>query len=259
MELSTMHDPSRNIMKIRGNISAHPHDFKLTYIHSVYSSFLFSYMAPLLNQINILLEPIEILLKKYRKYIGWCILCLAVIALGYLFGRNATKSSGESAILVLWIILWMPIFSRVFWLKIIQAILPLRKELGILMGILALVHGTTFIIPNPGYLLTAGFWISGSYPSAYAFGILALSLTIPLTLTSNNWSMRLLGKRWKMLHRLVYIIVILVVVHVVLLKAFRWLEIWPIIILILYFVWKILEWKGISFARSTRTVTYPKW
>jgi DMSO/TMAO reductase YedYZ heme-binding membrane subunit len=58
------------------------------------------------------------------------------------------KSSGENAMLILWIILWMPIFARVFGLRIVAQMLPLRKQLGILMGVLAVVHGFSFIIPN---------------------------------------------------------------------------------------------------------------
>jgi DMSO/TMAO reductase YedYZ heme-binding membrane subunit len=83
-------------------------------------------------------------------------------------------------------------------------------------------------------------------------------LSVPLTLTSSSWAMRKMGKYWKYLHRLVYIIIIFVVVHVVLLKAFRWFEYWPVIILGLYFVGKILEWRGFTL-RKSGTKTYPKW
>jgi sulfoxide reductase heme-binding subunit YedZ len=38
-------------------------------------------------------------------------------------------------------------------------------------------------------------------------------LLIPLAITSNNAMMRRLGKKWKKLHRLVYIIVVLGVLH----------------------------------------------
>jgi sulfoxide reductase heme-binding subunit YedZ len=45
------------------------------------------------------------------------------------------------------------------------------------------------------------------------FGALALFLMLPLALTSNRWSIRSLGPRWKTLHRLIYAIVTLGVLH----------------------------------------------
>ena len=44
-------------------------------------------------------------------------------------------------------------------------------------------------------------------------GFSALLLMIPLAITSNQWSVRRLGRRWKSLHQLVYAIVVLGVLH----------------------------------------------
>jgi sulfoxide reductase heme-binding subunit YedZ len=43
--------------------------------------------------------------------------------------------------------------------------------------------------------------------------MLALLLLIPLAVTSTNGMMRRLGKRWKRLHRLIYVIVLLGIWH----------------------------------------------
>ncbi|MBA1275252.1 protein-methionine-sulfoxide reductase heme-binding subunit MsrQ [Stutzerimonas azotifigens] len=56
-------------------------------------------------------------------------------------------------------------------------------------------------------------------------GSLAFVGLLALALTSNRWSMRRLGKRWKQLHRLVYPIVLLALLHmlwVVRSDAGRW-------------------------------------
>ncbi len=209
--------------------------------------------------INQILSPIEILLKKYRKYIGWCILFLSFLSFGYLFDRTSVKASGGNAILLLWVILWIPIFSRVFWLKIAQAIMPLRKELGILMGTLAFVHSSRYILSNFDYTLTTWFWIQDWFLSFLAFWFFALIFTIPLTLTSNTWSMKIMGKYWKYLHRTVYAIIIFTVTHVVLLNLYREFEWGIILFLIAYFIFKVLEWKNISFLRKKTLKTYPKW
>ena len=45
------------------------------------------------------------------------------------------------------------------------------------------------------------------------FKFLALVLSFPLLITSNNYSVKKLGKMWKVLHRLVYPIMFLLVLH----------------------------------------------
>jgi len=49
------------------------------------------------------------------------------------------------------------------------------------------------------------------------FGMLAFTLLLPLALTSTKKMMKRLGKRWKSLHKLVYVIAILGVLHFILL------------------------------------------
>ena len=44
-------------------------------------------------------------------------------------------------------------------------------------------------------------------------GFLSLALLIPLALTSNQWSVRKLGKNWALLHKLVYVFACMVIVH----------------------------------------------
>jgi len=62
-------------------------------------------------------------------------------------------------------------------------------------------------------------------------GMLAFLLMLPLAITSNNYSLRRLGVRWRQLHRLTYLIVLLGCVHyLMLVKGFQ-LE--PFIYLIL--------------------------
>jgi ferredoxin-NADP reductase/DMSO/TMAO reductase YedYZ heme-binding membrane subunit/rubredoxin len=216
----------------------------------------------IIEQINTLLEPIDSRVPHFRKYIGYILLMLSVASLYYLTDITSIKESGEKAITLLWIILWMPIFSRVIGIRLIGSLMPLRKELGILMGTLAVVHGSTYIYPMPEILWTREFWMNGSYPSYTALGYVAMLLCIPLLLTSNTWMMKKMGKYWKMLHRLVYLIIIFTVVHVVLLKSFMHFEFTPVLILIFYFIGKWLELYGISFGEKLTHKTYPtgqKW
>lgn len=53
-------------------------------------------------------------------------------------------------------------------------------------------------------------------------GMLGFVLMIPLALTSNNWSVRRLGRVWRRLHKLTYIVAVLGALHFVMLaKGFQ--------------------------------------
>lgn len=159
--------------------------------------------------------------------------------------------------LLLWVILWIPIFARVFGLKIVQAIMPLRREIGILMGTLAFVHGARYYLNSPTSIGKTSFWIQQDFLSYLAFGFFALFFTIPLLLTSSKWAMKKMGKYWKWLHRSVYLIILFAVAHVVLLKSFLHFEYGPLIILVLYFFFKTLDWKGVRILKAEK-MSYPK-
>lgn len=192
----------------------------------------------MIQYINILFFPLEKQIKKYQKYIGYFFLLLSFLSLGLIFSSETVKFTGEQSLNVLWFLLFLPFFARVLNLNLAKTLIPLRKEVGILMGTLAFVHGAAYIIPDYIYLLEANFWWQDGFLSYLAFGFFALILTIPLTLTSNRWAMQKLGKRWKTIHRLVYIIIILTIVHVVLLKWYREFEAGQVVLLVLYFIGK---------------------
>lgn len=204
----------------------------------------------MIEYINSFLSPVENIIRNNRKYIGYFLIFLAVLSLSYLWIPYSSKESGEKAIWVLWIILWMPILARVFALRIFAILLPLRKELGILMGTLACVHALSYMITDPLAITHAYFWWQNWFFSYFAVGFFALLFTILLMLTSNMWAMKKMGKYWKTLHKTIYIIIVLVVLHVVLINFSRNFEYTPVIILILYFICKILEWKQFSFQRK---------
>ena len=94
---------------------------------------------------------------------------------------------------------------------------PIRRPLG--------VYGFCYIALH----LLAYAWLSNGFDwalilrdigerRAMSVGLLAFVLLIPLALTSTNGWQRRLGRRWKMLHRLVYLAVPLSILH------YFWLE-----------------------------------
>ncbi|HZJ25171.1 MAG TPA: protein-methionine-sulfoxide reductase heme-binding subunit MsrQ [Anaerolineales bacterium] len=96
-------------------------------------------------------------------------------------------------------------------------LIPIRRPLG--------VYGFCYIALH----LLAYAWLSNAFDwplilrdlgerRAMSIGLLAFALLIPLALTSTNGWQRRLGRRWKVLHRLVYFAVPLSVLH------YFWLE-----------------------------------
>ena len=89
---------------------------------------------------------------------------------------------------------------------------PIRRPLG--------VYGFCYIALH----LLAYAWLSNGFDwdlilrdigerRAMSIGLLAFALLIPLALTSTNGWQKRLGRRWKVLHRLVYFAVPLSVLH----------------------------------------------
>jgi len=86
-------------------------------------------------------------------------------------------------------------------------------------------------------------------------GMLAFILLLPLALTSNRGMMRRLGRNWKKLHRLIYLIAILGVLHFLLLVKADLLEpaiyVGILLLLLGYRLWHGLWTKGgITMAKS---------
>jgi len=96
-------------------------------------------------------------------------------------------------------------------------LVPLRRSLG--------VYGFCYIALH----LLAYAWLNNGFDwalilrdigerRAMSIGLLAFALLIPLALTSTNGWQKRLGRRWKVLHRLVYFAVPLSILH------YFWLE-----------------------------------
>jgi len=96
-------------------------------------------------------------------------------------------------------------------------LIPIRRPLG--------VYGFCYIALH----LLAYAWLSNQFDwalilrdlgerRAMSIGLLAFALLIPLALTSTNSWQKRLGRRWKILHRLVYFAVPLSILH------YFWLE-----------------------------------
>ena len=157
---------------------------------------------------------------RLRRWLGpaaWtgCLLPLAWIVLdGFTDGLGAepieelTHRTGYTALVLLMLSLAVTPARRLTgW----NGIAPIRRTLGLCAFGYALLH---FGI----YLADQGFaWEFIGEDIAerpyVTVGFLALVLLVPLALTSTRASIRRLGKRWQTLHRLVYVVGLLGVLH----------------------------------------------
>ncbi|NKK66155.1 protein-methionine-sulfoxide reductase heme-binding subunit MsrQ [Rhizobium leguminosarum bv. viciae] len=80
-----------------------------------------------------------------------------------------------------------------------------RRALGLLTFYYALMHFTVYMVLDQAMDIPAVINDVLKRPFIM-FGMAGLAMLIPLALTSNNLSIRRLGKNWIWLHRLVYII-----------------------------------------------------
>lgn len=128
-------------------------------------------------------------------------------------------------------------------------LMPFRRQIGVLMFICAFIH--------MNFTTTLPMMASGNFDptSLYAapqtrFGLLAFWVLFPLFITSNDFSQKILKKRWKLLHRLTYISLFFILLHV---SFFNRLVAWQIgAVTVFWALSWIMHWS-----RKTSTRTSP--
>ena len=123
--------------------------------------------------------------------------------------RFVLDNLGKSAINLLLLTL---LISPLRHLSGNSQLLRLRRMLGLFVFTYALLH---FIVYVGVFQAHSWHLISQDILKRpfITMGFAALLLLLPLALTSTNRMMRRLGRRWQTLHRLIYVIAILAVVH----------------------------------------------
>lgn len=113
-----------------------------------------------------------------------------------------------------------PVSSIFGWHELTQR----RKALGNYGFMYAALHVTTFFWLDYGFDLLA-IWRDVGTKWYIIIGLTAFLLLLPLAFTSFTYWQKRLGKRWKAIHRMIYIIVPLIAVHFLLASKgdlFRW-------------------------------------
>ncbi len=127
--------------------------------------------------------------------------------------NERTFFTGQAAITFLMLSLAVtPLVTLFGW----SALNAVKKATGNYGFLFVFLHLILFTLEKSivGDTLQLGLAIEEAILKRYALvGLLAFILLVPLAVTSNKWSQKKLGKNWKKLHKLVYLINILGVTH----------------------------------------------
>ena len=91
-----------------------------------------------------------------------------------------------------------------------------RRAVGVLAFTYVALHLLVWLVLDVQVL--SRIWADILKRPYISIGMIGFLLMVPLALTSNNWSVRRLGPRWRQVHKLTYIVVLLGAVHFVMLR-----------------------------------------
>lgn len=123
--------------------------------------------------------------------------------------REILLRTGEPALVFLILSLAItPLMSLFGW----KQLFPLRRLFGLYSFFYVLLHLLTFVWLDYG--LDWRFILDGIAKQNFVLaGLAAFFLLLPLALTSSKWAQRRLGQRWRLLHKLVYVAILLALLH----------------------------------------------
>ena len=122
--------------------------------------------------------------------------------------RAIEKSLGVTAIYILILTLCITPFSVLTGINFIR----FRRVFGLMSFFYIILHFSTWLLLDM-QLRWVEIAESLTRKPFIVFGMMGFLLLIPLAATSNNYSMKRLGKYWQKLHKLIYVAIILGGIH----------------------------------------------
>lgn len=108
------------------------------------------------------LSPATVFVSKRREAVSKAVLVLAFATTFLSFFPELIKETGSWALSLLLAIMFLSPLSAISGSKFLKTLMPFRKEVGILMGVMAGVHaGLTFFQPGMSleFVLNSQMWI----------------------------------------------------------------------------------------------------
>ncbi|QKK28662.1 protein-methionine-sulfoxide reductase heme-binding subunit MsrQ [Rhizobium indicum] len=151
--------------------------------------------------------------KRWQPASVWLLYVVGLVPAAWTFYLGATDQLGADPVksfelfLGIWTIRFLILTLAVSPARELFGwnYLRYRRALGLLTFYYALMHFTVYMVLDQAMDIPAVINDVLKRPFIM-FGMAALTMLIPLALTSNNFSIRRLGKNWIWLHRLAYII-----------------------------------------------------
>lgn len=177
------------------------------------------------------------------------LLIAAHLTLFGFFFPDWRRDFGSVAGNLLIVILFLSPLSKIFRTRLLQQLMGLRRELGIMFGYLATVHGLGYLtdpLVQPFLFEQIQSPTLSFVDRPLFFGFLGYFLTLPLLFTSNNLANRFLGgKNWKLLHRSVYVMALVIVFHRFFIRGVRPIDLIEMVTLIAgYLLVKMIAWRN---------------
>jgi sulfoxide reductase heme-binding subunit YedZ len=123
--------------------------------------------------------------------------------------QDITFRTGKAALILLVLSLACTPVHTLFGFR---QVIPLRKPLGLYAFMYVSLHFLIFVGLDYGF--EVGLLYEAIFEKRYALvGFAAFLILLPLAITSTKGWMKRLGKNWKRLHRWVYLVGLLAVIH----------------------------------------------
>jgi len=152
-----------------------------------------------------------------------------------------TDTTGQSA---LWLLVFTLTVTPLRRLTGYNELIKLRRMLGLFAFFYACLHFTTWFVLD--WFFDIASMASDVVDRPFiTLGMTTFLLLIPLALTSTAASIRRLGKRWTVLHRLTYVAAVTAVIHFwwVVKADFRTPRLWALAICVLFGFRVWWEWS----------------
>ena len=202
--------------------------------------------------------------KKTAKRLTWITHLGAWVPLAVLIGEYFTNNlgidpvreilfhTGTTALVLLVLSLAVTPVNIIFGWK---QVIPLRRPLGLYAFMYVSLHLLTFVWLD--YAFDLRFILDGIVEQPFVLvGTVAFLLLVPLAITSTKGWQKRLGKRWKTLHKLSYLIIILALIHFIWLVKNVYIEpgIYAAIVGLLFLArWNPIKQKLLRWQRQIRT------
>ena len=157
--------------------------------------------------------------RAARRTPVWAVYLLLALTIPWFFYQGLTGGLGRDPVkglehlYGLWALrlliagLAISPLRRVFGVNLLR----FRRAIGVMTFVYALAHLTVWALLDVQGL--SRIWADILKRPYITVGMVGFLCLVPLAATSNNWSLRKLGARWRKLHRLTYVAALLAALH----------------------------------------------